>query len=101
MAEIHDSLRLKIKTFGEQLKKVYKVNHVYLYGSYALGTQDEWSDLDIAVVLDEPESHSREIFSLGKDFDPDIEAFGFTRKDFDQSLLPIIPEIKQNGIQII
>jgi len=96
--EIADSLRLKIKKFAELLGKTYRVDNVYLYGSYAMGTQGEWSDIDIAVVLDDSESHSREIFSLGKDYDSDIEAFGFTKEDFDHSRLPIIPEIKKQGI---
>ena len=101
MPEIHDSLRLKIQNFADQIKEIYHIDHVYLYGSYATGTQDEWSDLDIAVVLDEPESHSKEIFHLGKEYDSDFEAFGFTKEDFDHSRLPIIPEIKQKGILII
>ena len=71
-----------------------------MYGSYASGSYDEWSDIDLAVIVKGPESHSREIFSLGKDYDIRFDALGFSSNDFDHSLLPIIPLIKEKGILI-
>lgn len=101
MAEIENSLRNSIIKFSKYLAQRFSVMNVYLYGSYAVGDYDEWSDIDLAVVLDEEVSHSREIFSLAKDFDLRFDALGFTCNDFTNSLLPIIPEIKNKGIQIL
>ena len=100
MVEIETSLKEKIIRFASFLEKQFSLVHVYLYGSYSTGTNDQWSDVDLAVILDEPESHSREIFTLGKRFDQDFEVFAFTKKDFDESRLPIIPQIKK-GIVIV
>jgi len=100
MVEIDDSLRLAIRKFSDELRKNYKVYNIYLFGSYSTGLNDEWSDIDIAVVIDDSDSHSREIFSKGKEYDLRFDALGFSKNDFDNSLLPIIPEIKKKGIKL-
>ena len=50
---------------------------------------------------DKINSYSREIFSMAKDFDSRFDALGFNKNDFEKSLLPVIPEIKKNGILVI
>ncbi len=42
------------KTFARKLIEsgFIPVKEIYLYGSYAHGTPDEWSDIDIAVITD-------------------------------------------------
>ena len=45
--------------YGERLKCLY------LYGSYARGEQDEESDLDVLVVLDQFDSYAREVDRTG------------------------------------
>lgn len=101
MVKINDSILVEIQNFSEKLKQKFQLKHLFVYGSYADGSYDEWSDIDIAVILEGPESHSREIYSIGKECDIRFDALGFSFNDFDKSLLPIIPEIKQNGLQII
>ncbi|MBN2657976.1 MAG: nucleotidyltransferase domain-containing protein [Spirochaetales bacterium] len=100
MAEIENSLLIKIGRFWNEINTMYKTRNLYLFGSYATGTYSKWSDIDIAVILDESDSHSREIFSLGKDFDLRFDAMGFTFEDFEKTLIPVIPEIKRNGIRL-
>jgi predicted nucleotidyltransferase len=67
----------------------------------SISNYDEWSDIDLAIVLDEDDNHSREIYSKGKEFDLRFDALGFSKNDFENSRLPIIPEIKKTGIKII
>lgn len=101
MVKIDDSIFIKIKKFHEALKIKYKIEHIYIYGSYADGSYNEWSDIDLAVIVKDSDSHSREIFSLGKDYDIRFDALGFKSYDFEHSLLPIIPEIKEKGIMLL
>ncbi|MCX6155322.1 MAG: nucleotidyltransferase domain-containing protein [Candidatus Kapabacteria bacterium] len=32
--------------------KGFSIHDAYLYGSYASGTQNEWSDIDLAIISD-------------------------------------------------
>jgi len=101
MPAIDDSLINSLRQFGEVIKNKYSLDHLYLFGSYAENKQDEWSDIDIAVVLDDTEGHGRELFCLGKDFDTNFEVFSLSKRDFDLSLLPIVAEIKTKGVKIL
>ena len=42
-----------INKFIEEIKKKYNVTAIILFGSYAKGTENENSDIDIAVVSDD------------------------------------------------
>ena len=102
MVKIDDSILESVKEFHDAIKDKYKVDHIYIYGSYAEGTYNEWSDIDLAVVVDDDtSSYSREIFSMAKDYDTRFDALGFKIKDFELSLLPVIPEIKRNSIRVL
>lgn len=54
------SLMSEIRT---GLKNLYgpRLNGVYLYGSYARGDEDEESDLDVLVILEDFESYGAEV----------------------------------------
>lgn len=46
------------KDYSDSVRRVLSVKNVYLYGSYACGTANKDSDIDIAVVVDElPEDY--------------------------------------------
>lgn len=101
MDKIDDSIRGAILKFAEKLEKKYSVSQIYLYGSYASGSSDKWSDIDLAVIIDSDEPDSREIYSMGKELDIRFDALSFSASDFEQSNLPIIPQIKSQGVQIV
>ena len=50
MAEINDSIRIIISQFSNGVKRNFPVRKVILFGSYADGTNNEWSDIDLAVI---------------------------------------------------
>ena len=51
MAKIPDKVILIIKQFLKELNKEnIKVEKAILFGSYAQGTFNDWSDIDLAVV---------------------------------------------------
>jgi predicted nucleotidyltransferase len=49
-----DIIKEKIVRFHELIKDVFPVKHVLLYGSYAKGTANKESDIDVGVVVDLP-----------------------------------------------
>jgi predicted nucleotidyltransferase len=78
---------------------------VILYGSFAKGTQHEWSDIDVALVADEftglPEDHNLFPYMGGiKKPYTLIEAKTFPTKYFIEGD-PFIEEIKKDGIFIL
>ncbi len=66
-----------IKRYTELVKKHLPVDMVILYGSYAKGTENSSSDIDIAVVLNELDGDfldiSARLYSLCREVDADIE----------------------------
>jgi predicted nucleotidyltransferase len=80
------------------------IKKAMLFGSYARGTQNKWSDIDLCVV-------SPQFTNLRKGFEYlwrkrtirdiryTIEPVGFSPKDFREGS-PLIDEIKRTGIEI-
>lgn len=80
----------------------YSVKRMYLYGSYARGTQNPDSDIDLAIFLSEltdPFQTQVNFLKLTWKFDTRIEPHPFDVKDFNTSN-PVINEILRTGIEI-
>jgi len=48
MAQSDDDVRKIVRHFLDDLQKAHKVECAFLYGSYAKGAANEWSDIEIA-----------------------------------------------------
>jgi predicted nucleotidyltransferase len=87
-----------IEANGVNLRKVI------LYGSFAKGTQHEWSDIDVAMVADHFTGISfddQESFPyIGKDPYYRIETKTYPTEYFNESD-PFIEEIKKDGVVIL
>ena len=80
---ISEALKKEIVT---RLKSVYSYSRIYLFGSYAYGTPEPGSDLDIAVILSKVESRVREsvkIAQLLSDLDYPKDIVVCSDDDFD------------------
>ncbi|MDR2835129.1 MAG: nucleotidyltransferase domain-containing protein [Bacteroidales bacterium] len=81
------------------------LQHVYLFGSFAKGTQHEWSDIDVALVSDEFVGFpyfDKKLFpyiGLKKPYIR-IETKTYNTDYFNEGD-PFINEIKKTGIEII
>ncbi len=77
---------------------------LYLYGSFAKGTQHPNSDIDLAVFLDKEDidclKDNLELMKIRWDIDLDIEPHAFARTDFDETD-PYIKEIITTGERIL
>ena len=91
----------KLKRFKLLLENHYNVNSVILFGSYANGHQREDSDIDVAVVINQPEgdylTYTSLLWKLRRQIDVRIEPILF-----EEGLDPsgFLEEIKTSGIQI-
>jgi predicted nucleotidyltransferase len=84
------------------LKRNYPVTRMFLYGSYARGSQHPDSDIDLAIILNEmhdPFQTQVDLLKLTWNFDTRVEPHPFDASDFS-SLNPVIKEILRTGIEI-
>lgn len=80
--QIQDSLKILV----ERLKAKYTPEQIILFGSYAMGTADAASDVDLLVVSplfkdrDVYDIYS-ELYGLTSDFEKDVQVFGVSKED--------------------
>lgn len=107
MAKKKDSKRI-IKIVKDYIKllKDYNINaeKVYLYGSYAKGDYNRYSDIDIAVILNEDTintfNEEVRLMGIGQKIDIRIEPCVFLVKDLEDPD-PFLEEILRTGIEIV
>ena len=81
------------------VKSKYDFAKIILFGSYAKGTQNADSDIDIAVILKDYSNlidTQVDLMRLRRKIDSRIEPHPFREKDFDVSN-PIVNEIVKYG----
>ena len=79
------------------------VQRIFLFGSYAKGTHNKNSDIDLAIFFDrlpDPFDMQVELMKIRRKFDTRLEPHPFASGDFD-SAHPMAREIIQNGLEII
>lgn len=85
-------------------EKKYPFFALYLFGSYAKGRAQKWSDIDVAVLsgaMKKNWNKNEEIlWKLGAEVDPRIEPVGFSVEDFNKGNDPMIEEIKRTGVRV-
>ena len=90
------------RKFAAAIKTNLDCRQMFLFGSYARGTQHEESDIDIAVILKEYDNMldiQLELMRLRRKIDSRIEPHPFREKDFNMTN-PIVNEILKYGHKI-
>ena len=90
------------RQYAAIVKKTFDCKEIFLFGSYAKGTDHEDSDIDIAVILKEfknPVDVQLDLMRLRRKIDSRIEPHPFREKDFNLSN-PVVNEILQYGKRI-
>lgn len=105
MAEIPDSVIKKIELFLAELKNNhFKIEKAVLFGSYAKGVFNDWSDIDLALVSDDFSGDVFEDKCKIRKFKAasswDISPMPFRKNDFENSIFAR-DEILSNGISIL
>jgi predicted nucleotidyltransferase len=91
----------KLKEYKILLLKYFDVDKIYLFGSFARGTNNQDSDIDVAVVVNNMKydylTASPMLWKLRRNIDLRIEPLLF-EKNLDSS--GFLDEIKRYGIEI-
>ena len=101
-------LKDKLNGFVNCVTKIFNVDKIILFGSYAKGNPHEYSDIDIAFIscdLDPKRARWENIeYIMEKsniEYDPDLQLIPFSKESFDNDAnSPIgsfIREIKETG----
>ena len=105
MAHIPDHVKNTIEKYLVALEQHHiPVQHMFLFGSYAKGTYDEWSDIDLALISDIFEGSrmrdKRKIRPITLSVGSDIEVLPYKPGDFTPDD-PFVKEILEAGIRIV
>jgi len=91
-----------IKEYVEKISEKFEIKAVYLFGSYAKGTNTDDSDIDIAVVLEsniDTIDLMVDLMMLTQNIDLRIEPHPIKISDFETGN-PFVDEIKSTGLKV-
>jgi len=105
MVEVPNKVIESIKQMVAEAEKIQiHIQQAVLFGSYANGTNNEWSDIDVAVVSDNFEGiRFYDNLMLSKPViktNTDLETHPFRPEDFTEDN-PFVQEILKHGIRIV
>lgn len=100
---ISKEIMQSIEKYIEKISKYYKIEAIILFGSYAKGTENKDSDIDIAVIS----SDFKNIIQDGADLigftwkiDTRIEPHPIRTEDYENITTPFVQEIVNTGIKV-
>ena len=91
-----------VKKYIDEISKKFEIKSVYLFGSYAKGTNNQDSDIDVAIVLDsniDTIDLMIDLMILTQNIDLRIEPHPIKENDFEEGN-PFIDEIKNTGLKV-
>lgn len=106
MAYTQDKAVELARSFLHEVSKRHKIRSAYLFGSYARGTQKDYSDIDIAVVIPSISQSGRyheeafDIFHEAQEFNSFLEVVCFKEDEFNRDREAIVKQIKKEGVKI-
>lgn len=99
-----NAIKLSVKYLKRVRDNNIKVSEAWLFGSYATGKQDENSDIDLAIILDDGEIKNFDtevrLMVIRDGEETIIEPHAFTKDEFDVDF-PIVSQIVNKGERIM
>ncbi len=100
---INREIMESIEKYIERISQYYKIDAIILFGSYPKGTENEDSDIDIAVIS----SDFKNIIQDGADLigytwkiDTRIEPHPIRTEDYENIATPFVQEVINTGIKV-
>ncbi len=105
MAErtISTEIMNSIQKYIEKISKYYKIEAIILFGSYAKGTENAESDIDIAVISSDFKDIIQDwanLIGYTWKIDTRIEPHPIRTEDYENITTPFIQEIINTGIKV-
>ena len=91
-----------VEKYIKEISKHYNIKGVYLFGSYAKGTNNEDSDIDVAIIINSDNNVFDlmvELMMLTQNIYLRIEPHPIKVKDFEEGN-PFVQEIIDTGIKV-
>ena len=92
-----------IKKYIEKISQYYKIEAIILFGSYAKGTENEDSDIDIAIIssdFNDIIEDGAKLIGLTWKIDTRIEPHPITTEDYQEVSNPFVREVVDTGIKV-
>ena len=104
MAEIEPVVFKKVQAFLDKLRLTgFHISKAYIFGSYAKGQADRWSDIDVAIISPQISNDRFEerirLTELSMSIDDRIEPLPFNLDSFNDDD-PFVRQIKIEGVAI-
>lgn len=100
---INEEIVNVIRKYVEKISKHYKIEAIILFGSYAKGTYNENSDIDIAIISSDFKDiieDGAKLIGLTWKIDTRIEPHPITKEDYDKIASPFVQEIVDTGVKV-
>ena len=100
---INKEIMESIQKYIEKISQYYKIDTIILFGSYAKGTQNEDSDIDIAIISSDFKDiidDGAKLIGLTWKIDTRIEPHPIKKEDYDEVSDPFIQEVMNTGIKV-
>ena len=102
--KINSKIKDIVLKYVEAICNKYEVEAIILFGSFAKGTENEDSDIDIAIVVDEFKDNiideEVEFMKMRKGIDYRIEPHIIRVNDYKNVATPFIQEVIETGIKV-
>ena len=92
-----------IKKYIKKISQYYKIEAIILFGSYAKGTENEDSDIDIAIIssdFNDIIEDGAKLIGLTWKIDTRIEPHPITTEDYQKVSNPFVREVVDTGIKV-
>lgn len=92
-----------INKYIEKIRQYYQIETIILFGSYAKGTENDDSDIDIAIISNDFRDiidDGAKLIGLTWKIDTRIEPHPITKKEYEDVSNPFIREIIDTGIKV-
>lgn len=100
---INSGIMESIQKYIEKISQYYKIEAIILFGSYAKGTENEDSDIDIAIIssdFDDIIEDGAKLIGLTWKIDTRIEPHPITTEDYEKVSNPFVKEVMNTGIKV-